>query len=80
MRVAMLCLLATLLPGCTTVLLPNASTGRCYSAKHAYVTPWGVALTLGDAIDGWRCAGMHEGDLALIGDRPGVKPSAPAPR
>jgi uncharacterized protein YceK len=75
MRLAALSLVAMLLSGCTTVLLPNASTGRCYRATHAYVV--GTSLWLGDAIDGWRCRGMREGDLALIGDKPGVKPAAP---
>ena len=82
MRLALV--LALLLAGCTTVLLPSGATdgpmvGRCYSATHAYIIGW--AYWLADGVDGWRCKGRKAGDLALIGDKPGtVPPEAPAPK
>jgi hypothetical protein len=77
MRLALIAVL--LLAGCTTVLLPSASTdpqwaGKCYEVTHAYVIGWGYALA--DAIDGWRCKGLKQGDLARTGDR-GDSPSPP---
>lgn len=73
-----LILAALLLTGCTTVLLPSARTdgpevGRCYEVTHAYIIGWGYWLA--DGIDGWRCKGMQAGDFALVGDRPGTRPT-----
>jgi hypothetical protein len=54
--------------GCTTVHLPHPETGRCYTVTHAYVVGWGYAMA--DAVDGWRCEGLQDGELARTGDRP----------
>jgi len=64
-----------LLTGCATAHLPNASTGRCYSVQHAYIIGW--VYWMADGIDGWRCEGLQDGELARVGDKPGVIPDAP---
>lgn len=68
--------LAAFLSGCAvTSMIPHGETGRCTS--YTYYPPLGWGVALGAGVDGWRCAGMKEGDLALVGDRPGVKPTEP---
>ena len=62
--------------GCATVHLPHPETGRCYTVTHAYVIGWGYALA--DAIDGWRCEGVKDGELARTGDRPRKAATPPA--
>lgn len=48
--------------GCATAHLPNASTGKCYSVSHAYII--GTVYWIADSIDGWRCAGIPDGETA----------------
>lgn len=74
-RLALLLFISLALHGCSTVMLPHAETGRCYSVTHSYIIGWGYWLA--DGVDGWRCKDMKEGDLALVSDRPGVKPAEP---
>jgi uncharacterized protein YceK len=72
MRKLVLLAAALLLTGCTTVMLPSGSTdpqwaGKCYEVTHAYIIGWGYWLA--DGIDGWRCKGLKQGELARTGDK-----------
>ena len=65
MRLALVlpALLAPAAPRCSR---PRRRTlngpGKCYSVTFDPPLGWGYAL--GDAIDGWRCKRLKEGDLA----------------
>ena len=91
MRLVIAAAIGHLQTGCATVLLPSPQTegpfaGRCYRKAFIPVLDYGVHW-IAQGIDGWRCDGLAEGDLARPEDgprptktaTPAAAPAAPAP-